>query len=377
MQRHNRILMVDDHPTNIAILEEILGNDYPLQTATCGEEALALAPDFQPALILLDIMMPGIGGYETCRRLRAHPTLRHTKILMVSAKAMVAERLQGYEAGADEYITKPFDEEELAAKVRVYLRLKSLEEVEQLTSNVLTLLSHETRTPLNGLLAPLQMLREEAEMTAEDRAMLLDMVCESAAALHGLIEKVNRLSAMQAGQWNFQYTLEDLSTVVQGAVDTATADAAAHDVTITPELLAPTLITMDPPQMHRVVMALLANAIRFSPGGGRVAVRVMRANGQVCLCVTDQGPGIAPDVLPRLFEPFTAGDLSHHSTGHGLSLAIARQIVWAHDGTIEVESTPSVATTFTMRLPEAAGCSQCHAPGTCGGAGPPGAMRFV
>ena len=355
MQRHNRILIVDDHPTNIAILEEILGDDYPLKTATCGEEALA--PDFQPALILLDIMMPGIGGYETCRRLRAHPTLRHTKILMVSAKAMVAERLQGYEAGADEYITKPFDEEELAAKVRVYLRLKSLEEVEQLTSNVLTLLSHETRTPLNGLLAPLQMLREEAEMTAEDRTMLLDMVCESAAALHGLLEKVNRLSAMQAGQWNFQYTLEDLSTVVQGAVDTATADAAAHDVMITPELPAPTLITMDPPQMHRVVMALLANAIRFSPGGGRVAVRVMRANGKVCLCVTDQGPGIAPDVLPRLFEPFTAGDLSHHSTGHGLSLAIARQIVWAHDGRIEVESTPAVATTFTMRLPEAGGAA--------------------
>jgi len=158
MHRQTHILIVDDHPTNVAVLEEILGEHYTLKTASCGEEALAIAPDFQPALILLDIMMPGIGGYETCRQLRAHPTLRHTKIIMVSARALVSERLQGYEAGAHDYITKPFDEEELMAKVRVYLRLTSLEEVEQLTSNVLALLSHETRTPLNGMLPPLQML---------------------------------------------------------------------------------------------------------------------------------------------------------------------------------------------------------------------------
>jgi signal transduction histidine kinase len=357
MQWHNRILIVDDHPTNIAILEEILGDDYPLKTATCGEEALAIAPDFQPALILLDIMMPGIDGYETCRRLRAHPTLSHTQIIMVSAKAMVSERLQGYEAGADDYITKPFDEEELVAKVRVYLRLKSLEEVKHLTSNVLTLLSHDTRTPLNGMLAPLQMLRQEAEMTAEDRAMLLDMVCESAAALHGLIEKVHTLSAMHAGQWDFHYTLADLCAVVRAAVDTVAADAAVHDVVMTQELPATALTTMDAAQLQQVVMGLLANAIRFSPRGGHVAVHVRRANGYICLTVTDQGPGIAPDVLPRVFEPFTAADLGHHTQGHGLSLALARQIVLAHDGTIEVESTSGVQTTFTIRLPEAAGAA--------------------
>src|SRR2546425_9104352 len=134
MLRNTRILIVDDHPTNIAVLEEILGEPYTLKTAACGEEALVMALDFQPALILLDIMMPGIGGYETCRRLRAHPTLRHAKIIMVSARALVSQRLQGYEAGADDYITKPFDGDELVAKVRVYPRLKSLEEVKQLTA---------------------------------------------------------------------------------------------------------------------------------------------------------------------------------------------------------------------------------------------------
>jgi len=354
MLRNTRILIVDDHPTNIAVLEEILGEHYTLKTATCGEEALVTALDFQPALILLDIMMPGIGGYETCRRIRAHPALRYSKIIMVSARALVAERLQGYEAGADDYITKPFDEEELVAKVRVHMRLRSLEEVEQCTSNVLTLLRHETRTPLNGMLAPLQMLRTEGEMAAEERGLLLDMVYESAIALHHLVEKVCTLSAMQAGQWDFRYAMTDLCTVVREVVGNATTDATERAVTITPELPATAITRADPLQIHQVIKALLENAIHFSPHGGAVGVRVVPTDGSVCLTVTDQGPGIAPDVLPRVFEAFTSADITHHTAGHGLSLAIARQIILAHQGTIRVESTPGVGTTFTVRLPDMA-----------------------
>jgi CheY-like chemotaxis protein len=147
MQRQDRILIVDNNPVNVAILEEMLGEGCHLATAASGEEALALTSDFRPDLILLDIMMPGIDGYETCRRIRATPALRHTKIIMVSAKALVAERLQEYEAGADDYVTKPFEEEELLAKVRVYLRLKSIEEVDQLKYDIL---HHSARSGTNA-----------------------------------------------------------------------------------------------------------------------------------------------------------------------------------------------------------------------------------
>ena len=182
--------------------------------------------------------------------------------------------------------------------------------------------------------------------------MLLDMVYESALALHHLVEKVCTLSAMQAGQWNFRYAMTDLCAVVREVVGNAEADAAARALTIIPELPTTAITRTDPLQIHQVIKALLENAIHFSPHGGSVGIRVVHTAGGVCLTVTDQGPGIAPDVLPEIFEAFTSADITHHTAGHGLSLAIARQIILAHQGTIEVESTPGVETTFTVRLPD-------------------------
>src|SRR5712691_2859157 len=276
MHPPSRILIVDDHPINIAILEELLGETYQLAVATSGEEALDIAVAFHPALILLDIMMPGINGYETCRRLRAIPALSTCKIIMVSAKAMVSERLHGYEAGADDYVTKPFDAQEFLAKVRVYLQLKSIEEVDQLKSNVLALLNHEMRTPLHGIIAPLQLLATEGDMAAEERQMLLEMASASAARLQRLCEKVVTLSAMHSGQWNVQLATVDLREVVHNAVGAMAAEAAGRRVTIAHDLPEATITRCDLQQMREVVITLLENAIRFSPVEGQVSVQVAR-----------------------------------------------------------------------------------------------------
>jgi two-component system sensor histidine kinase/response regulator len=351
VQHHHKILIVDDHPTNVALLEDILGEDYLLATATSGEEALAIAPDFQPALVLMDIMMPGLDGYETCRRLRAQATLRHTKIILVSAKAMLSERLQGYEAGADDYITKPFDEDELLAKVRVYLRLKSVEEVERLKSDLLVLLSHETRTPLNGLLPALASLRSEPDMASAERQLLLDMAYQSARRLQYLLERVMALSAMKSGQWTFLFTPVDLGDVVRAAVCAVASHAAARQVQIEQRLPDAAMTMLDPEQMLSVLTTMLENAIRFSDIEGVVVVSVARHADRFCVTVTDQGDGIDPDILPRVFEGFVHTDLAHHSEGSGLSLALARQIILAHQGTIAVESTKGLGTTFTIWLP--------------------------
>lgn len=120
-----RILVVDDDTGSLAVMEELLEDKYEIKTVLTGREALDVVLDFQPALVLLDIMMPGIDGYEVCRQLRKIPSMVHTRIVFVSAKTMQSERFAGYEVGADDYVTKPFDTDELLAKIDIYLRIKS------------------------------------------------------------------------------------------------------------------------------------------------------------------------------------------------------------------------------------------------------------
>ncbi len=352
MQQQEKVLIVDDHPINVEILEEVLGDQYQLATAFSGDEALSIAPMFQPALILLDIMMPGLDGYETCRQLREDPALRHTKIIMVSAKAMPAERLQGYEAGADDYITKPFNKEELQAKVNVYLRLRSAEEVNQLQSDTLALLSHETRTPLNGIISPvLQMLREDEDISKDELAMFLEMINHSVERLMHFFERVVALSTMKAGTWTFQFESSDLCEIVHSAIEDVAPHTLQQHVKVETDLpqLAP--MRLDVKQMREVVSSILENAIRFSPPEGGVRVELEADDAHWSLHITDQGEGIAPAFMPRLFEEFAQADIEKNLKGQGLSLALARQIVQAHEGVLSVKSHPGEGTTFTIRLP--------------------------
>jgi putative two-component system response regulator len=173
MSARNRILAVDDNPTNLAIIEETLQGRFNLRLAQNGTEALAIAPTFLPEIVLLDVMMPRPDGYEVCSQIKNDPKLRQSQVIMVSAKTDISERLRGYRSGADDYVTKPFDEEELFAKVCAALKTKSLywsaqREIEVLcgvTGDTLSLISHlrdaETGEHLDRMRDYSQMLAAE------------------------------------------------------------------------------------------------------------------------------------------------------------------------------------------------------------------------
>ncbi|MBC8473116.1 MAG: response regulator [Planctomycetes bacterium] len=131
MQEKRKILAVDDNSINLAVIEELLGSQYNLMTVSIGTEALKMAQEFRPDLIILDIMLNGMNGYEVCQQIRKSSSLRHTKIIMVSAKAMESDRLKGYQSGANDYLTKPFDGEELLAKVCAHLPPKPIKAIQE------------------------------------------------------------------------------------------------------------------------------------------------------------------------------------------------------------------------------------------------------
>ena len=207
METQSNILAVDDNAINREIIQEALGNKYNIKTAETGEEALEIAADFQPDVILLDIMMPGLNGYEVCQQMRADPALRLAKIILLSAKAMTSERLKGYEAGADDYIVKPFDSDELLAKVRVYLRLSVLEEMigmnKELQSTVQELqrangeLREFAHTAAHDLKAPLSGIGALADWIATDYVDKCDE--QGKAQVIMLTEKARQMSKLIDG----------------------------------------------------------------------------------------------------------------------------------------------------------------------------------
>ncbi len=129
MEKESKVLVIDDDTTNLSYLTELLGKDYELDTAENGEEGLKKVECFKPDLILLDVMMPGIDGYQVCKAIRNHKELSKIKILFLSARVQMSEKLKGYRVGGDDYITKPFDNDEVVAKIKVFLRLKYEEEI--------------------------------------------------------------------------------------------------------------------------------------------------------------------------------------------------------------------------------------------------------
>ncbi len=352
MNRTPVVLGVDDSPRNIAILRKSLGREFDLIPASSGEEGLEIAAQRRPDLVLLDIMMGGIDGYETCRRLRAMPRLGNTKIIMVSAKAQASERLQGYEAGADDYVTKPFDPDELLAKVRVYVRLKTMEEVDGLKSDLLSLIGHETRTPLTAILTPLPFLFEADNLTEEQQS-LLRMVESGANRLYSMLDKVSFLTQLRAEAVPMEINDRDLGAAAEDAVQRAAQAAGAAGVQVRLVCDRPIPAQVDAGHIGWVLDALLANAVRFSPPGGTVEVCVGGDNDFVSACVSDQGPGVPSALHARLFEPFVVGDVEHHREGHGLSLAIAQRIVDLHGGSLELVERDGPGACFRVLLPAA------------------------
>jgi len=292
---------------------------------------LDLLASFKPDIILLDIMMQGMDGYETCRRIRSNPDLKFTKILIVSAKTMAGERLDGYNSGADDYITKPFNDDELLSKIKVYLNLRFSEEFQELKKNLLMLISRDVRSPLAGLigLKEFEQIGKQANQLLEfcDESLLL---CDLKDGRQLVLEEVPVdpfIREIITGLSN-KKNLKNLRVFYKNSMEEP--------------------VRLDPVLMREAVTVILENAIRYSSQNAEISVSSWQENGDFFISIADHGQGIAR----RLFQELSTRDFNMYRAGGGISYATAVIVARLHQGDLIHKANSPTGVIFTFRLPK-------------------------
>ena len=350
-RQKNKILIVDDDPLNIEIIEEIIGDEFRCKTASSGTQALEIAPVFLPDLILLDIMMPDLDGYEVCRRIRENKQLSLTKIILVSAKQMLRDRLDGYRAGADDYISKPFDHEELLAKINVFLRLKSVEEVERIKSDLLSVFSHETRTPLHTIVGFATLLLENQALSENEREAL-NHIMKSGHDMLNLIDKTILLSHLRDGMSALKTNKIQLERLVGMAAERISYESNFHNVEIKTYFSSDIVLEADEELMVTAFACLFDHAIEYADDETEMAINAELTEEHLELLITAKGKAISSKLIKTLFSEFMVDDVTHHGRGHGLGLSILKNIIEIHGGNVVVMGDSDQKTTsFKVALP--------------------------
>lgn len=398
------ILIVDDNPTNLEVLSETLTRSgYQVSVAIDGESAIEQVKYHLPALILLDIMMPGIDGFETCRRLKQNSASRDIPVIFMTALTDTEHKVKGFSLGAVDYVTKPFQREEVLARVEVQIRLQCLskiheyqnnllkreiqrrEEIEvllrnskeeaekanQAKSEFLANMSHEVRTPLNGILGYAQILQTSKNLTEKERKGL-NIIHQCGTHLLTLINDVLDLSKIEARKMELYATSFHFSSFLQGVAEIFSIRAEQKKISFICQFDSdlPTGVYVDEKRLRQVLINLLGNAVKFTDRGavtfkvklcgyrvGDDSARVAKVRFQI----EDTGVGISSDYLEKIFMPFEqVGDLNNQAQGTGLGLSISKKILALMDSDIHVSSQSEEGSIFwfDVELTEVAEWSQ-------------------
>jgi signal transduction histidine kinase len=363
------ILIVDDEPVLRELLREILEDaGYQVATAGDGQEALAVLDRVGPQLVVSDITMPGMDGYQLYAEVRARPRFVSVPFVFLSGLGSELDVREGKKLGADEYLTKPVHEADLLIAVRARLdRHTQIEaahrgQIEQLKHDILETLNHEFRTPLTVLVGYGQMLRDfGTQLTPEKMAAFVDGILAGSARLERLVKDLVQLVDLQSGvsQRAFeqrQETITDVSGLVRAVADEQRPRAEARRLKLVADVPAALpAVRGQPDLLAQVLGRLLDNAIKFAkPEGGTITLKARAVSGSVEMQVADEGIGIAPDQLGRISDMFYQVDRQKmEQQGCGTGLTIARALVSLHSGTLSAASTPGAGSTFTVTLPAA------------------------
>ena len=347
------VLIVDDFPDTLTLYEAVLTEDgHRVRTATGGQEALRKVEEREPELVLLDVSMPGLDGVEVLRRLRARRGGGPAVVMLTAARREPHAIEAGLKEGADAYLTKPIDSRELLARVRAALetsRLKRMLEAQR--RDHVAMLVHDLRHPLSSLGLIAEVLEAE-DLPGPDRQSVVAQMRAMCSEMARLVDGVLVASRLEAGVFAVEPRVVRLGAIVEPMLAVFTPVAARRRVALAFEGALDAQVRADPQKLRQALDNLVANALKFTPRGGRVRVRVWREGAQEIFEIADSGPGIAAAERATIFDRYRQGARGRAAGGAGLGLAIARGIAEAHLGTISVTTGDLGGAAFRIVLPE-------------------------
>ncbi len=378
-----KLLIVDDLPENLLALSKIIEQeDRVIYQASSGEEALSLLLEHDFALAILDVMMPGMDGFELAELMRGTERTRNVPIVFVSAAGKELNyAFKGYETGAVDFLYKPLDIAAVKSKVNVFVSLcqqrhevkRQVEALEQsrrelratqaelersvkMRDDFMSMVAHELRTPLNTLFLETQlrsMQLDKRNMAAFSEELLRKMVARDGRQIQSMIRLINDMvdvTRIRSGKLSIRPAQTELSDLLNRIVGDLAQRTEAAGGTV--ELHAPEQVhgIWDEFRVEQVIINLLTNALRYG-GSKPVRITLERDEHHAAIEVRDQGVGISPEDQVRIFNPFERAGTKDVREGLGLGLYIARQLAESHGGTLEVSSVPNEGAAFKLTLP--------------------------
>ena len=378
-----KLLIVDDRPENLLALSNIIAeDDRSIYHASSGEAALSLLLEHDFALAILDVMMPGMDGFELAELMRGTERTRHIPIVFVSAAGRELNyAFKGYEAGAVDFLYKPLDVAAVKSKVNVFVALcqqrnevkrqvealeesrralhatqAELERAVRMRDDFMSMVAHELRTPLNTLFLETQlrgMQLDKDNMAFFGQEQLRKMVARDGRQIQSMIRLISDMvdvSRIRSGKLSIRPAQTELAGLLERIVADLEHRADAAGATIALDAPAPVHGVWDEFRVEQIIVNLLTNALRYG-GGKPVTLALSAHDGWAHVVVRDQGPGIAADDIARIFDPFERAGNKDVREGLGLGLYIARQLAESHQGRLEVVSAPGQGAAFELSLP--------------------------
>ncbi len=365
------VLVVDDNPDIRDYVAGCMKGAYHVVKAFDGQNALEKVRQVKPDLIISDVMMPNMNGYELCRAVKSDAVLQGTPLILLTSRASLDEKIQGLEAGADDYLTKPFSAKELLVRAHNLLHLglhqkalqklneelkttnEELREVSQMKSQLLRIAAHDLKNPLNGIREFAKILKDELTTNAPGQE-LLDLIHTSSDQMLDMVSKLLDSEALESGQIVLEKEPISVSAIAEAVVrrNRPQAERKGEQILLHLDSYDDCIVDASREWLRDAMDNLLSNAIKYSPHHKRIWVSVRRHGDVVRFSVRDEGPGLTNEDKEKLFGKFQrlSAVPTNDESSTGLGLSIVKQIIDMHEGRVWAESEYGKGSTFVIEL---------------------------